>query len=164
MKRAALPVISILLLLIGCAPAPMDVIPLSVPDFRFVEKSDRVDMPFDGVQFWAYSLFEPKVGSRFQGKVLNLEVRVHQCRNETDAEKIFLAFAGTGTTQEQVIIGSIKATLCYDEDFGETSVVWRVGSLVILSSAIPLFKATTFDEQTLKDAAFEGARAATRNI
>jgi len=164
MKRTALLVISILLLLLGCAPAPMDVIPLSVPGFRFVEKSDRVDMPFDGVQFWAYSLFEPEVGSRFQGKVLNLEIRVHQCRNETDAEKIFLALAGAGTTREQVTIDSIKATLCYDADFGETGILWRVGSLVILSSAIPPFEATAFDEQALKDAVLEGVRAAARNI
>ncbi len=164
MKRTALAISSILLLVIGCAPSPKDVIPLSVPNFRLVERSDRVDMPFDGVQFWGYSLFEPVVGSRFHGKVLNLEVRVHQCSNETDAEKVFLALAGSGTTQEQVTIDSIKATLCYDADFGETGIVWRVGSLVILSSAIPPFEATAFDEQALKDAAFEGARAAAGSI
>jgi hypothetical protein len=164
MRLIVFGILSILFLVVGCSPTPKDVIPMSVPDFRFVEKSERVDIPFDGVEFWAYSLFEPVGGSRFDGKVLDLEVRVHQCRNENDAEDILLIFAGAGTTQEEVVIDGIKATLCYDADSGEAGIVWRVDNFVILSNAIPPFEAITFDERALKDAAFEGAKAAKRNL
>ena len=102
MKRTSLMILSFLLLATSCASAttavstgksPENVIPLSVPGFTFVEKSDRVNMPFDGVEYWAYSLFEPQIGSEFYGKVLNLEVRVHKCNDETAAEETFSAMA-----------------------------------------------------------------------
>ena len=173
MKWTSLMILSFLLLATSCASAtttvstgksPENVIPLSVPGFTFIEKSDRVNMPFDGVEYWAYSLFEPQIGSEFYGKVLNLEVRVHKCNDETSAEEIASALAGGGTTQEEIQVDSIKATLTYDEDFGETAVFWWQGNLVILSDAIPPFEATIFDEQSLKRAALEGAKATAKNL
>jgi len=166
-------ILSFLLLATSCASAtttvptgksPENVIPLSVPGFTFIEKSDRVNMPFDGVEYWTYSLFEPQIGSEFYGKVLNLEVRVHRCNDETAAEETFSAMAEGGTTQEEIQVDSVKATLTYDEDFGETAVFWQQGNLVILSDAIPPFEATIFDEQSLKRAALEGAKATAKNL
>ncbi len=173
MKWTGPMVLSLLLLATSCAPAPttmptgkspQNVIPLSVRGFTFIEKSDHVNMPFDGVEYWAYSLFEPQIGSEFYGKVLNLEVRVYKCNDETAAEEIFSAFAEGGTKQEEIRFDNINAMLTYDEDFGETAVFWWQGDLVILSDAIPPFEATSFDEQSLKRAALEGAKATAKNL
>ena len=173
MKWTSLMILSFLLLATSCASAsttvstgksPENVIPLSVPGFTFIEKSDRVNMPFDGVEYWAYSLFEPQIDSEFYGKVLNLEVRVHKCNDETAAEEIFSSFAEGGTTQEEIQFDNINAMLTYDEDFGETAVFWWQSDLVILSDAIPPFEATSFDEQSLKRAALEGAKATAKNL
>jgi hypothetical protein len=173
MKWTYLIVLSILFLTTSCTPSsttkpdgkdPQNVIPMSVPDFTFIEKSDRVNLPFDGVEYWAYSLFEPQIDSEFYGKVLNLEVRVHKCNDETAAEGIFSAFAEGGTKQEEVQFDNINAMLTYDEDSGETAVFWRKGDLVILSDAIPPFEANSFNEQSLKRAALEGAKATAKNL
>ncbi len=173
MKWAGLMVLSLLLLVTSCTPAPTtmatgkspkNVIPLSVAGFTFIEKSDRVNMSFDGVEYWAYSLFEPQIGSEFCDKVLNLEIRVHKCNDETAAEEICSAFAEGGTTQEKIQFDNVNAMLTYDEDFGETAVFWWRGDLVILSDAIPPFEATSFDKQSLKCAALEGAKATAKNL
>ena len=173
MKWTSLMILSFLLLATSCASAtttvstgksPENVIPLSVPGFTFIEKSDRVNMPFDGVEYWAYSLFEPQIGSEFYGKVLDLEVRVHKCNDETAAEETFSAMVEGGTTREEIQLDKVNAMLTYDEDFGETAVFWWEGNLVILSDAIPPFEATIFDEQSLKRAALEGAKATAKNL
>ncbi len=121
-------------------------------------------MPFDGVEYWSYSFFQPQIDSEFYGKVHSLEVRVHKCNDEAAARDIFLAFAEGGTTQEEIQLDNINAMLTYDEDFGETAVFWWQGDLVILSDAIPPFEATSFDEQSLKRAALEGAKATAKNL
>ena len=173
MKRIVITILLTVLLSASCSSispsppnekSPKNVIPLFVAGFTFIEKSDRVNMSFDGVEYWAYSLFQPRVDSPFSDKVLNLEIRVHKCSDETSAEKVFSMFTGAGTIQEEISVGTTRVTLCYDEDYGEATVVWQDGNLVIFSDAIPPFEAIVFDQQALKDAAVEGAKATMKNL
>lgn len=143
---------------------PEDVIPLSISGFKFVEKSEGVKSIFEGEEYSAYSFFQPMPNSKFEGKVDSLEVCVYKFKDEASAEEAASAFAGGGTTQEEIHVDSVKAILTYDEDLGEGCVVWQQGKLVILSDAIPPFETTTFDEQVLKDAAIEGAKAAAQKL
>ncbi len=140
---------------------PEDVIPVSVSGFKFVEKSEYVKGIFEGEEYWAYSFFQPRADSKFQGKVDSLEIRVHKFKNETSAREAASAYAQEGTT---IQVDGINVTLNYDEDFGEAAVSWQHGNLVILSDAIPPFEATTFDEQVLKDAVIEGVRATVQRL
>ncbi len=143
---------------------PEDVIPVSVSGFKFVEKSEFVKTGFEGGEYSAYSFFLPVVGSKFEGKVDSLEVWVYKFKDEISAGVIFAASAGAGTTQEEIQLHGVNAILTYDEDYGDASVVWQEGKLVIVSSTIPPFEATTFDEQVLKDAVLEGAEAVAKKL
>lgn len=143
---------------------PEDVIPVSVSGFKFVEKSEFVKTGFEGGEYSAYSFFLPVVGSKFEGKVDSLEVWVYKFKDEISAGDIFSASAGAGTTQEEIQLHGVNAILTYDEDYGDASIVWQEGKLVIVSSAIPPFEATTFDEQVLKDAVLKGAEAVAKKL
>lgn len=148
------------------APTPGDgtkmpevVIPLTVPGFSLVEKSDRVIPVFDGQEYSAYSFFEPKASSKFSDKVENLLVQVYLFQDDASAEAAFDALAEGGTSSTEIQVNGTRAILTYDEDFGETAAIQQQGRLVILSDSMPPFEATIFDEQILKDAAIEGLKA-----
>ena len=151
------------------APAPPEhVIPLAVPGFDFVEKSDRVEPIFEGEDYRAYSFFEPASSSKFQGKVSNLVVDVYKFKDETSAREFFSMFAGKEGVEE-IQIDNVTAMLLYEEDMGLVTVFFQQGKLVIMSSAEGPFDITTLeftvpDEQVLKNATIEGARAAARNL
>ena len=176
MKKLIIFVMLMATILMGCgttqptsAPAPPeDVIPLAVPGFDFVEKSDRVEPFFEGEDYSAYSFFEPASSSKFQGKVDNLVVEVYKFKDETSAREFFSMFAGKEGFEE-IQIDDVTAVLLYEEDMGLVTVFFQQGKLVITSSAEGLFDITTFeftvpDEQVLKNATIEGARAAARNL
>jgi len=161
--------LAILLVLGACAPAlqpetetpakaPEDMIPLTVPDFNFVEKSDRVEPLFEGEEYSATSFFMPKSNSKFQSEVDHLTVHVHLFEDDTSSNKMTnLLLVGASATEIQ--IGERKATLAYNENNGETIVFHQQGRLVIYSLSAPPFEATTFDEEALKEAAIEGFKA-----
>jgi len=177
MLRIVISIIAVLAIVaVGCgatqptsAPAPPeDVIPLAVPGFYFVEKSDRVEPLFEGEDYSACSFFEPASSSKFQGKVGNLVVNAHKFKDETSAREFFSTFAGKEGFEE-IQIDDVTAVLVYEEDMGLVTVFFQQGKLVITSSAEGLFDITTLeftvpDEQVLKNAAIEGARAAARNL
>ena len=140
-------------------PLPEDVIPLTVPGFSFVEKSDHFVPMWEGEEYSAYSLFLPKVGSKFSGKVENLLVQVHLFQDDASGKVAFDVLAGGGTFSTEIQVNGTEAILSYHEDFGEAAAIQQQGKLVILSDSIPPFDATTFDEQVLKDAAIEGLKA-----
>jgi len=147
---------------------PENIIPLRVSGFEFVEKSERVKGLFEGEEYSAYSFFEPSIGSKFDGKVEDLVIDVRKFKDETSAGDVFSMLAGVGTAEE-IQVDNVKATLVYREDLGETYVLWQRDKLVIMSGTMGPFDITTFevtvpDEQVLKDAAIEGARATARNL
>ena len=162
-------IITMMLVIGACAPAsqpetetpakaPEDMIPLTVPDFNFVEKSDRVEPLFEGEEYSATSFFMPKSNSKFDSKVDHLTVHVHLFKDDTSSNKMTnLLLIGASATEIQ--IGERKATLAYKENNGETIVFHQQGTLVIYSLSAPPFEATTFDEEALKEAAIEGFKA-----
>jgi hypothetical protein len=140
------------------AKAPEDMIPLTVTDFNFVEKSDRVEPLFEGEEYSAVSFFTPKTNSKFQGEVDHLTVWVLLFEDETsgtDMTSIFLVDVSVAEIQ----IGEREATLTYNEDNGETIVFYQQGKLVIYSLSAPPFESTIFDEEALEEAAIEGFKA-----
>lgn len=138
---------------------PEDVIPLTVPGFSFIEKSDRVLMRAFGEEYYAYSFFVPEANSKFWNKVHSLEVRVYLFEDDASGEAAFDILTVGGTSSTEIQVNSARAILTYDADFGEAAAIQQQGRLVILSDSIPPFEATIFDEQVLKDAAIEGLKA-----
>ncbi len=144
---------------------PGNIIPLSVAGFKFVEKSEVVGPIFDNEEYSAYSFFYPLSGSEFENKVESLSIDVHRFEDEKSAEETCAALAELGTAEKMKIqIDSIKATLTYSEDHGEASVIWQEGRLIIWSLSSAPYDATTFDEQVLKDAAINGAKAVAEKL
>ena len=138
--------------------APEDMIPLTVPDFNFVERSDRVGPLFEGEEYSATSFFTPEPNSKFENKVDHLTVDAHLFKGDTSSKKMAnLLLIGASATEIQ--INGRKATLTYKENNGETILFQQQGRLVIYSLSAPPFEATTFDEEILKDAAIEGFKA-----
>jgi len=95
-------------------------------------------------------------------------VDVYKFKDETSAREFFSMFAGKEGVEE-IQIDDVTAMLLYEEDMGLVTVFFQRGKLVIMSSAEGLFDTTTLeftipDEQVLKSAAIEGARAAARNL
>lgn len=139
---------------------PEDVIPLTVPGFSFVEKSDRVLIQALGEQYYAYSFFVPKTGSKFSNKVHSLEVRAHLFEDEASAEAAASGILTVGADFfAEIQVNDTTAILTYREDYGEAAAIQQQGRLAIISLSIPPFEATIFDEQVLKDAAIEGLKA-----
>ena len=140
------------------APAPEDTIPLTVPGFDFVEKSDRIEPLYEGEEYSALSFFTPKINSKFENKVDHLTVYARLFKDDTSSKKMAnLLLIGASATEIQ--INGRKATLTYKTNNGETIVFQQEGRLVIYSLSAPPFEATTFDEEILKDAAIEGFKA-----
>ncbi|HJH25675.1 MAG TPA: hypothetical protein C5S37_02640 [Methanophagales archaeon] len=144
---------------------PGNIIPLSVEGFKFVEKSEVVGPIFDDEEYSAYSFFYPLSGSEFENKVESLSIDVHRFEDEKSADETCAALAELGTAEKMKIqIDSIKATLTYSEDHGEASIIWQEGRLIIWSLSSAPYDATTFDEQVLKDAAINGAKAVAEKL
>lgn len=139
--------------------APEYVIPLAVPGFDFVEKSNRVAPAFEGEEYSAYSFFVPEANSKFENKVYSVEIWVRLFRDDTSSKEAFNALGGGGTSTTEIQVNGVKTILTYDENFGEACAIQQRGKLVIYSDSIPPFEATTFDEDVLKDAAIEGLKA-----
>jgi len=161
--------VAVLLVLGACAPtptpetgvpakAPEDVIPLSVPGFDFVEKSDRVEPLFEGEEYSALSFFVPKANSEFENKVDHLTVYVCLFKDDTSSNEMAkLLLIGASTIK--IEFNEEEATLTYKKDNGETILFQQRGRLVIYSLSAPSLEATTFDEEVLKNAAIEGFKA-----
>jgi len=177
-KYYSLGVVLILLLFIvgACAPtspniseptdgtettteAPEHIVPLTVPGFDFIEKSDRVEPLFEGEQYSAYSFFVPKTNSQFHNKVINIEIWVHLFQDDVSSKDAFNALAGGGTSATEIQVNETKTILTYDNEFGESCAIQQIGKLVIYSDAWPPFDTITFDENALKDAAIKGLQA-----
>ncbi len=141
------------------AKAPEDIIPLTVPSFNFVEKSDRVNPMFEGEEYSASSFFVPKPNSKFQNKVDHLTVDVHLFKDEASSQQHFNFIAGFGTSSIEIQVNGEPTILTYNERVGETIAIQQQGRLVIYSLSAPPFEAVTFDEEVLKDAAIEGFKA-----
>ena len=142
---------------------PEDILPLSVTGFELLKKSGWRT----GSYSIAYSIFVPTIGSKFYSKVENLQTNVFKYRHEKTARYAALGYTRISTTQEEIeeiVVDHSKATLCYNKDDGVASAAWQDGKLVVLTVAIPPSEASTFDEQVLKDAAIEGARATAENL
>lgn len=178
MKKLAIVLCALLVLIVGgigcgaeeetATPAPTpndgtkmpeDVIPLTVPGFSFVEKSDHMSPIFEGEEYSVYSLFLPKASSKFSDKVENLLVQVYLFQDDASAEAAFDALAEGGTSSTEIQVIGARAILTYNEYFGETAAIQQQGRLVILSDSMPPFEVTIFDEQILKGAAIEGLKA-----
>ena len=140
------------------AKAPEDMIPLTVTGFDFVEKSDRVAPLWEGEEYSAISFFRPKSNSKFQGEIDHLTVYVRLFEDETSSKNMTGIFL-VGVSATEIQIGERVATLTYNESNGETIVFYQQGKLVVYSLSAPPFEATTFDEETLKEAAIEGFKA-----
>lgn len=140
------------------AKVPEDMIPLTVTDFNFVEKSDRVEPLFEGEEYSAVSFFTPKTNSEFQGEVDHLIVEVLLFEDDTSSKNMTSIFL-VEVSATEIHVGEREATLTYNENNGETIVFYQQGKLVIYSLSAPPFEATTFDEEALKEAAIEGFRA-----
>ncbi len=141
------------------AKAPEDIIPLTVPGFNFVEKSDRVEPIYEGEEYSATSFFVPKPNSKFESKVDHLTVDVYLFKDEASSQQHFNLIAGLGTSSMEIQVNGEPTILTYNERVGETIAIQQQGRLVIYSLSAPPFEATTFDEVTLKDAAIEGFKA-----
>lgn len=164
-------------LLLGCSPlqgttAPEDVIPLAVPGFTLIQKNERMQ-PFEGDQeteYSASSLFSPKEGSIFQGKVAEVQITVFLFRHESDAITIFEKWAQVAT---KIKVKGVDTLLVYDEQgnrfmsnvkCGKIAAIQQRGKLIIYSVSLSptdwdsLFKdapAPTFDKEALHDAAIQ---------
>ena len=139
--------------------APEDIIPLSVPGFDFVSKSDRVEPLFEGEEYSASSFFTPKANSKFENKVDHLTVDVHLFKDEASSQQHFNFIAGFGTSSIEIQVNGEPTILTYNERVGETIAIQQQGRLVIYSLSAPPFEATTFDEEALKEAWIEGFKA-----
>ena len=179
MKKLAIVLCALLVLIVGgigcCAeeetatPAPTpndgtkmpeDVIPLTVPGFSFVEKSDRILIQALGEQYYAYSFFVPKTGSKFSNKVHSLEVRAHLFEAEASAKAAASGILTVGADFfAEIQVNDATAILTYREDYGEAAAIQQQGRLAIISLSMPPFEAIAFDRQTLEDAAIEGLKA-----
>jgi len=171
MKRYAAVLMVLVLFLAACAQRdkPEDVIPTNVREFNFALKSEHMEAFYTGEEYSAYSLFKPMPNSEFQDKVDFLVITVHRFKDETSAGEFLSRVARKGmTTTEEIQVGDIKAILRYNEEEAETCVLWQQRKLVILSCSYGPYdpntrKMTIPDEQALKNAAIEGARATIQN-
>ena len=137
---------------------PEDVIPLTISGFNLVQKNNW-DQGFDGCEYSAYSLFSPKPNTQFDGKVHDLLVQAFLFNDESSAIEWYMDTAGDGSSSTEIQVNGADALVTYDKDSGEAAALQRHGRLVILSDTTSPLKATTFDEQILRDAAIEGLRA-----
>jgi hypothetical protein len=140
------------------AEAPEEIISLVIPDFNFVEKSDRVEPIYSREEYSAVSFFTPKANSKFDNKVDHMTVSAHLFIDDASSEQmanLLLIFASS----TEIRINGRFATLTYNTGNGEAMVFLQEGRLVIYSLSVPPFDATPFDEVTLKDAAIEGFKA-----
>ncbi len=140
------------------AKAPEDMIPLTVTDFNFVEKSNRVEPLFEGEEYSAVSFFTPKTNSKFENNVDHLTIHVYQFEDDASSSNMTSIFL-VEVSATEIQVGEREATLTYNENNGETIVFCQQGKLVIYSLSAPPFEATTFDEEALKEAAIEGFKA-----
>lgn len=143
---------------------PEAVIPLAVPGFSFVEKNDHFSPIWEGEEYSAYSLFFPRSGSRFDGKVESLYIQVYLFQDEASASEASNVLAGAGTSQSDIQVNGTQATLSYTDDMGEAATVQLQGLFVIVSDSMPPFEwplpdPEEYDRQVLEDAAIEGLRA-----
>jgi len=151
------------------AKAPENVIPLAVAGFELVEKSEYESPYLKGVpveqnvEYYAYSMFKPEVGSKFDGKVKRLTVVVYLCKDIEASDRYFLRGGG-----EEMQVDGREAIWRDGEFTGAGGKVYEVfikeqdGELVIQSSS----KSTesrhtpyTWDKPVVKEAAVEGLRA-----
>jgi len=167
MKRCGTILMVLVLFLVGCTQGgkPEDVIPTNVSGFNFVVKSEHMEAFFTGEEYSAYSFFKPMPNSEFQDKVESLVIDVYKFKSEASAGQFLSRVAKkTTTTTEELQVDDIKAILKYSKEDAEACVSWQQGKLVILSCAYGPFDPNTLrvivlDEQALKNAAIEGARA-----
>lgn len=145
---------------------PEDVIPLAVPGFSFVEKSDHVTPIFEGEEYSAYSFFAPKANSNFENKVEFLHVSVSLFEDDASCQAVFDGFTTSSaiTSSSEIQVNGGWAILAYYEDFGEATAFQQRGRLLILStswppSEWPLPDTETFDKQALQNAAIDGLKA-----
>jgi len=137
---------------------PEDVIPLTVSGFKLLQKYNW-NKGFDDCEYSAYSLFSPNPTTEFDGKVQDLLVTVFLFEDDASAIEWYVDTAGDGASSTEIQINGADALVTYDRDSGEAAALQRHGRLVILSDTTSPLEATTFDEQSLKEAAIEGLRA-----
>ncbi|MDR9459627.1 MAG: hypothetical protein RI591_05715 [Dehalococcoidia bacterium] len=137
---------------------PEDIIPLTVLGFKLLQKYDW-DKGFDACEYSAYSLFSPNPNTEFDGKVQDLLVTAFLFENDTSAIEWYMDTAGDGSPSTEIQVNGAAALVTYDNYRGEAAALQSYGRLVILSDTTSPLGATTFDEQSLKDAAIEGLKA-----
>jgi hypothetical protein len=167
MKRCTAVLMVLMLFLVACAQRdnPEDIIPTNVRGFNFALKSAHIEASYTGEEYSTYGLFKPMPTSEFQDKVDCLVINVHRFKDETSAgEFLSMAVRQAMTPTEEIQVGDIKTILRYNEEKAETCILWQQRKLVILSCSYGPYdpdtgKMTIPDEQALKNAAIEGARA-----
>lgn len=149
--------------------APENVIPLAVAGFELVEKSEYESPYLKGVpmeqnvEYYAYSMFKPEVGSKFDGKVKRLTVVVYLCKDIEASDRYFLRGGG-----EEMQVDGREAIWRDGEFTGAGGKIYEVfikeqdGELVIEScskSTESVHTPYTWDKPVVKEAAVEGVRA-----
>jgi hypothetical protein len=137
---------------------PEDIIPITISGFRLIQKNE-LDKGFDSCEYSAYSFFTPKADTQFDGKVQDLLVQAFLFEDDASAIEWYMDTAGEGSSPTEIQVNGTDALVTYDNYRGEAAAIQQHGRLVILSDTTSPLEATTFDEQSLKDAAIEGLSA-----
>ncbi len=137
---------------------PETVVPLAVPGFDFLDKTDPEDGIYDGEEYFVSSYFVPSAGSKYENKTDLLEVDVGLFTNATAASA---EIADYGT---DLSVAGIPGKYWYDPEYAVSSVAVQRGSLFIESLAQGVENMSPTDEPILQDAAIQGATAALKNI
>lgn len=146
---------------------PQHVLPLKIPGFIFVERSDNLDPIFDGEDYSAYSCFVP-LSAAVADKVENVCVFAYLFEDEASRDAAYAVMMGTRTYTNISINGS-TAALQYSEREGEVSVTLLTRYLVIVSDSVPPFELplpdpSTYDREALEAAAIAAMKAVIQGL
>ena len=137
---------------------PETVVPLTVPGFDFLDKTDPEEGIYDGEVYFVSSFFAPSAGSKYENKTDLLEVDVGLFTNAAAASAEIADYGN------DISVAGFPAKYWYEPNFSVSSVAVQRGSLFIESLAQGIENMSLTDEPILQDAAIQGAKAALQNI